>query len=61
MFIKSLLNKENYHSPQWSNSFPGKKKKNTTFIFSKPYKETTSNNFKNTYFVCQHDGKDGAH
>ena len=29
--------------------------------FSKPYKELASNNFKNTYFVCQHDGKDRAH
>ena len=29
--------------------------------FSKPYKNSTSNNFKNIYFVCQHDGKDRVH
>ena len=47
----------------WSNSFLGKKKSNSTimFIFLNLLKESTSNNFKNTYFVCQHDRKDRAH
>ena len=39
-------------------SWKEKEELNNCIFFSKPYKESTSNNSKNTYFVCQHDGKD---
>ena len=42
-------------------SWKEKEELNNYVYFSKPYKESASNNFKNTYFVCQHDGKDRAH
>ena len=47
----------------WSNSFLAKKKSNSTimFIFLNLLKESTLNNFKDTYFVCQHHRKDRAH
>ena len=39
-------------------SWKEKEKLNNYVYFSKPDKEPTSNNFKNT--VCQHDGKDSS-
>ena len=42
-------------------SWKEKEELNNYVNFCKPYKDSASNNFKNTYFVCQHDGKDRAH